>query len=424
MVPLIINALSVVLAASLGAGVGAGPRRAPDSGAQAIQEGDGLWRLKRTRSALEAFGRAAQSTEHASEAHQRMARIYFFKGWEAEGAFPGWHEEVAFRQKALSAFNEAARHGPLSDESLSMRWSALRSMGRDAGPEPPGPAPRADAVSADRIQKLLTEKQYGDVIVEAKAFLARFPSSDRLPLIGDALIKAYAATPDASTEVLAAAINSRIGVQPDPGAYLEGATLLITRGALDQGAKLAVEMVPATEVFISQNLDSYRLADKANGFLNRTRATSADLVGWVLFLKGDISGAETRLTEAERLSRGQDFTNQFHLGELWRKKGDPKQAGERYLNALSLRAGADPLRSAARQALAQLQADAGQDAAGFDSWLAADLDRRWEERRVRALRSMQDRPVPQLPLASLTGQPLDMSKLKGKVLLYKFFASW
>jgi hypothetical protein len=40
------------------------------------------------------------------------------------------------------------------------------------------------------------------------------------------------------------------------------------------------------------------------------------------------------------------------------------------------------------------------------------------------LASLVDRPLPELPLQSLSGAPFDASKLRGKVLLYKFFASW
>jgi hypothetical protein len=40
------------------------------------------------------------------------------------------------------------------------------------------------------------------------------------------------------------------------------------------------------------------------------------------------------------------------------------------------------------------------------------------------LASLVDRPLPALPLQSLSGAPFEASKLRGKVLLYKFFASW
>jgi hypothetical protein len=112
------------------------------------------------------------------------------------------------------------------------------------------------------------------------------------------------------------------------------------------------------------------------------------------------------------------------LGELNVKKGWRAGARDHYLNALSLTGGAPPQRAEATSALAALRGSEGEDAAGFDAWLDAELTRRREERRARMLASLVDRPLPALPLQSLSGAPIDASKLRGKVLLYKFFASW
>lgn len=391
---------------------------------QALGDGERLWRLKRTRSALEAFEKAAAHKDLAAEAHHRIGRIYFFKGWEAEGAFPGWHEEVAYREKALAAFEEALKRAPASEGARQGRWQALRGLGREAGPEPVQSA-SPDSLPAEQIQTLRAEKKYAELIESARAFAARFPASERLAAVYDALLEAHQATPTTSVETIAAAIDARIAARPDPAAFFAGANLLLSKNAmLDRARKLAEAAVPAAETFIDENLGSYKLADKARGSLNRTRATSADLVGWALFKQGDTVAAEAKLLEAARLSRGQDFANQLHLAELLRKKGAPKEAREAYLNALSLASGALAQRAAARRSLSELQAGEGQDPAGFEAWLEADLDRRREERRADFLRSMVDRPLPALPLASLLGEPVDVSKLRGKVLLYKFFASW
>ena len=391
----------------------------------ALAEGERLWRVKQTRSALAAFERVTKAPGSAAQAlaYARIGRIYLFKGAESEGAFPGWHEQVAFKEKALQAFDEALKRTPSLEAARVGRFKALRALGRDPGPEPVV-VPSPDITAAAEIQKLRTDKKYAEVIEQANSFATRFPASELLPPVYDALVEAYAATPATSLDSLGSAIDRRIAAQPDPGAYVSGANLLLSRGALDPAAKLAGTLLKASETFIDENLDSYKLLEKANGSRNRMRATTADLAGWVLFLKGDPSGAEVRLKEADLLSRGQDFTNQFHLAELLRKKGEVKEARERYLGALSLASGPEPQRVAARKALSEIEAGLGENPEGFESWLNADLDRRREERRAQSLRSMLDRPVPKLPLMALNGQPLDLSKLRGKVLLYKFFASW
>lgn len=415
-------AASAVVLAALGPPA-ALAQSSPEAARQALREGDRLWRLKRTRSALEAFHKAAARPELAAEAQERIGRIYLFKGAEAEGAFPGWHEEIEYREKALAAFEEALKREPASPTARLGRWRALKSLGRAGGDEPTL-APTADAASAEAILKLRNEKRYAELIEQAPAFAARFPESERLPALYDALLEAYQATPTTPLATLAEAIAKRIEARPDPGAYSAGANLLMARGALDQAAQLAAAMLPATETFVDENLDSYKLADKARGSLERARATSADLVGWTLFLKGDLAAAQARLLEADRLSRGEDFSSQFHLGELEAKRGAKPEASRRYLNALSLTGGPVAQRASARKALAELRSAQGQDAAGFDAWLQGELDRRREERRARSLRSMVDRPLPSLPLQSLSGEPADLAKLRGRVLLYKFFASW
>jgi hypothetical protein len=391
-----------------------------DDGARAsLLEGERLWRMKYTRSAIAAFEKAARVKQTAAAAQLGLGRIYYFKGFEAEGALPGFHEEVVYREKALQAFEAALKLQPASAEARLWRYRTLHGLGRAAGEQPPPPAPPVDLAAADEIQKLRAEKKYSELFEPARAFATRFPESERVPAVYDALVEAYQATPTTPVEALAAAIAARIAARPDPAAYTAGANALLARGEYDAAAKLAEALVPATATFVEENLGSYKLQGKATASVNRARATSLDLVGWTLFLKGDLAGAEAKLLEAERLSRAGDFTNQVRLAELLAKKGANDAASEHYLNALSLTGGAPPQRAAASKALAALHS-----AAGFDAWLEQELVRRREERRARMLASLVDRPLPALPLQSLSGAPFDASKLRGKVLLYKFFASW
>ncbi len=410
--------LAAAAAALALAGVAAA-QPSTDAALASLREGDRLWRLKRTSSALLAYEKAAQRPELAAEAQLRIGRIYLFKGAEAEGAFPGWHEEVEYREKALGAFEKALEQAPESDAARHGRWKARKALGRDAGPEPVLAAP-PDLLAAEEIQKLRSEKKLAELIEPAKSFAARYPESERLAAVYDALLEALLSTPDTPAGTLAAAIDARIAARPDPAAFLAGANLLLARNVmLEKARKLAEDAVPATQTFIDENAGSYKLAEKARGSLHRARATSADLAGWALFKQGELAKAEERLLLAERLSRAQDFTNQVHLAELLGKKGAKDQARERYLNALSLAGGAPAQRAAARRELETLQGPAG-----FEAWLKQELVRRREERRSQLLASMVDRKLPELPLKALSGEPFDAKKLRDKVLLYKFFASW
>ena len=140
-------------------------------------------------------------------------------------------------------------------------------------------------------------------------------------------------------------------------------------------------------------------------------------------MKKDYAGAAAKLDEAERLSQGLDFGNQFHLGELARAQNAPARARDHYLNALSLSGGPAPLRQRATQALAALQSG-GPNASGFDAWLETELARRRDDRKAAALKSLVDRPLPKLTLTTVDGRPYDTASLRGKVVMLDFFASW
>lgn len=98
-------------------------------------------------------------------------------------------------------------------------------------------------------------------------------------------------------------------------------------------------------------------------------------------------------------------------------------AAEHFLDALSLTGGAPPLRHRAMQAATDVHA-AREEPAGFDAWLAEEIDRRRSARRAEALRSPVDRALPALTLTRLDGTALDGAALRGKVLLLNFFSSW
>jgi Flp pilus assembly protein TadD len=469
------------------------------NGALLAAKGRVLWQLKRTKSAIEALQQAARDKDTAAEAQRGLGIIYYFRGWQSEGAFPGWHEEPEFRQpaqdafkaaiaarpawyqphialgdtfmmaeqpsEALAEFDAAIKLAPNAGGAHLSRWRALKVLGRvdDIKPEVAAAATSNDvrlvsaarqayaligqssdahalaarlerqfptsagaqAVLAERIEAARVAKQDPAVIEQAQAFAQKFPYSTRLASVYDALLEAFQATPATPAETIAAAVDARIRYQPDPAPYLLGANMLVARNArLDKAIALAEASIKASEVFINENLGSYKMSGKVQGALARSRSAALDLVGWASFQKKDLATATATLEEAERLSRGQDFVNQVHLGELARAKGDLARARESYLRALTLQGGAPPVREAARKSLADVYATLGNQPAEFDGYLAGELDRRRKERQSELLRSMVDKPLPDIKLTDLKGQPVDVAALRGQVLLLNFFSSW
>ena len=351
-----------------------------------LARGRALWDQRLSKSAIAALEVAARDRSTAAEAREALGRIYMFKGWQQESVFPGWHDEPSYRARAIAELEAAVK----SDPARASAQEALRIARGFAAADKVDPAPPRDEVKAL------------DAKLESLRTAASAPVAD-----------------------LVAAVEARAKAQADPAPYFAGAQTLIDRGEYDRAIAMAERGAAVSDRFIDENLSAYQMSGKSQGSYARGRAIAADLIGWALFQKKDYAGAAAKLEEASRLSEGQDFTNQFHLGELARAQNAPERARDHYLIALSLTGfsgGPPPLRQRATQALAALPRAAPDTP--FDAWLETELSRRREERKAAALRSLVDRPLPKLTLTTIDGRPYDTAGLRGKVLLLNFFASW
>ncbi len=347
-----------------------------------LARGNALWDQRLANSAIAALEAAARDRSTAAEAYEALGRLYTFKGWLQDNVFPGWHDEPAYREKALAALK------------ASLAADATRASAQEALRVAEGFA------AADKIDPAAPRP-------EVRAL--------------DVKLQSYQTTPDAPVSDIVAAIEARAKAQADPAPYFTGAQILIDHGEYDLAIAMAQRGVAASDRFIDENLSAYQMAGKSQGSYARGRGTAADLVGWALFLKKDYAAATAKLEEAERLLQGLDFANEFHLGELARMQRRP--ARDYYVNALSLAGGPAPLRQRATEALAHLEGP-GPVPTELDAWLEAELSRRRDQRKAAALKSLVDRPLPKLTLTTVDGKPYDTAGLRGKVLLLNFFASW
>lgn len=364
----------------------ASAERQPSTARQDLERGRALWDQRLSKSAIAALESAARDRATAADALEQLGRIYTFKGWLQENVFPGWHDEPSYRERALATLKSAVA----ADPSRGSAQEALRTAEGYAAAAAVEPAPPRIEVAAL-----------------------------------DAKLDSYRSSPSAPVAEVAAAIDARTAAQADPAPYFVGAQLLIDRGEYDRAIALAERGRAASDRFVDENISAYQMPGKLQGSYTRGRATAADLIGWALFQKKDLAGAAARLAEAERLFQGQDFTNQFHLGELARAQNAADRARTHYLDALTLTAGPPPLRARVTEALRGLQPGAAvTGGADFDTWLSTAVALRREERRAAALKSLVDRPLPKLPLTAIDGSPFDTRSIQGKVLLLNFFASW
>ncbi len=471
----------------------------PNDGSLLTAKGKIWWDLRRSRSAIDVLENAARDPKASADAHYELGKIYFFKGWESEGAYPGWHEESEYRPRAIAEFEAAIKADPRKSDARTMladalllsdrpadaltaydavikaspmagparvgRWKALKALNRsgeiqaevvaaaqaddvkmlaaardgyallgqdadakalDTAIEERFPtSPPAAQIASGRIAAARQAKQYPTVVEQARAFTQKFPASPQLPTVCDALIEALAADPSTDASAILTTVDARVKMRPDPAAYVTGANALLARRALlDDAIRLADGSVSAADTLVNENLGSYKMSGKVQGSLGRSRAAAADIVGWASFLKNDVTKATSSLEEAERLSRGLDMVNQFHLAELARSKGDLEAAREHYLNSLTLAQGPPPIKEAGKKALAEVYAKLGNDPAEFESYLKGELDRRGEARRTALLQTMVDQKVPDLRFTGVDGKTVEIAAMRGKVLLLNFFSSW
>ncbi|MBZ5556430.1 MAG: hypothetical protein LAO77_04060 [Acidobacteriia bacterium] len=345
-----------------------------------LARGQALWDQRLSKSAIAALEAATRDKSTAAEANEALGRLYTFKGWQQDNVMPGWHDEPAYRVKAIAALKASIA----ADPNRASAQEALRIAEGFAAADKVDPAPPRPEIRAL-----------------------------------DAKLQSLAA--DGPVAAILAAVDARAKAQADPAPYFAGAQILIDRGEYDRAIAMAAHGVPVSDHFIDENLPAYQMSGKSQGSYNRGRSQAADLTGWALFMKKDYAAAAEKLDEAERLTQGQDFANQFHLGELARARNDAALARAHYVNALSLSGGPAPLRQRATQALKAVQPGS---TGVFETWMEGELSRRREERQAAALKSLVDRPLPKLALTTVDGRPYDTSGLRGKVLLLNFFASW
>jgi thiol-disulfide isomerase/thioredoxin len=349
------------------------------AGREQLTKGIALWNQRLANSAIASLEAATKNRATAAEAYEALGRLYTFKGWQQEGAFPGWHDEPAYREKALAALRASVSANPNRPSARE----ALKTAEGFAAAEKVDPAPPRPEIAA----------------LDAKIQSAQEP------------------------QAIVAAVAARAKAQADPSPFFFGAQMLVDRNEPDKAIAMAERGMAASDRFIDENLSAYQLEGKVQGARARNGAIAADLIGWAQVEKKNYAAGAAKLQEAERLSQGLDFQTLYHIAELARAQGDQPRAREYYLNALSLAGGPPEMRQRIMPALTGIRGDAG-PGMPFTKWVETELSRRREDRKNAALKSLVNRPLPALALTTVDGLPYDAKNLRGKVVLLDFFASW
>src|SRR6266849_9964797 len=191
-----------------------------------LARGNALWDQRLANSAIAALEAAARDRSTAPEAYEALGRLYTFKGWLQDNVFPGWHDEPAYREKALAALKASLA----ADATRASAQEALRMVEGFAAADkvdPAAPRPEVRAL---------------DVKLQSYQTTGSDPKSGSDP---------------ATVSDIVAAIEARAKAQADPAPYFTGAQILIDRGEYDLAIAMAQRGVAASDRFIDENLSAY-----------------------------------------------------------------------------------------------------------------------------------------------------------------------
>src|SRR5262245_18725546 len=183
-----------------------------------LARGRALWDQRLSKSAMAALETASRDRATAAEAHEALGRIYTFKGWQQEGVFPGWHDEPAYRQRAIAELKAALAADP------------KRASAQDALHTAEGFA------AADRVDPAAPRAEIKEL---------------------DAKLESFRTTPAAPLDNLLAAIDARTKAQADVAPYFTGAQILIDRLEYVRAIDLAERGATAGDRFVRENLSAY-----------------------------------------------------------------------------------------------------------------------------------------------------------------------
>ena len=113
-------------------------------GRDQVARGSALWDQRLAGSAVAVLEAAARDRATAAAAHEALGRLYTFKGWQQENAFPGWHDEPSVRGKAIAELKAAVAADPSrasAQEALTIAEGFAAADKVD--PAPPRPEIRA-----------------------------------------------------------------------------------------------------------------------------------------------------------------------------------------------------------------------------------------------------------------------------------------
>lgn len=186
---------------------------------------------------------------------------------------------------------------------------------------------------------------------------------------------------------------------------------------LDRARALIMESLSALDRMESDGTLPPRMdAEEVRGYY-------LDTLGWIDHRSGRNKEAAAVLEEAVR--RLDHSTIRMHLGEAYRALGELQKAGEAFARAAMFE-GEDAKKS--RELIEQLGREGKVDSKALLAAAQAvrneELEKEKKERERQLLKNRLEEKAPEFSITDFDGKKLDNSKLKSRVTVIDFWASW
>ena len=142
------------------------PAMAQTPARDVFARGKAAWDQRLANTAISQLEIAAKDPLTAAEAHELLGRIYTFKGWQQDNVFPGFHDEPAYRARAINELKASLAADPNRTSAREALETAEGFAAADrVDPAPPRPEIRAldQKINAGRDAKV----PMGDVVASS-----------------------------------------------------------------------------------------------------------------------------------------------------------------------------------------------------------------------------------------------------------------
>src|SRR5262249_13899626 len=111
---------------------------------EALTRGKRAWDRRLSKTAIAALEIAVKEPSTAAEAHELLGRIYTFKGWQQDNVMPGWHDEPAYRERAIAELRASLASNPnRASAKEAIKTAEEFAAAPKVDPAPPRPEIRA-----------------------------------------------------------------------------------------------------------------------------------------------------------------------------------------------------------------------------------------------------------------------------------------